>query len=82
MKNRGYAVILHKTGTGYCAEAPDLPGCIATGRTLSHTKRLMAEAITFHLEGMQLKGDRVPEPVTQVAWLEPKAYRPKNGTVG
>lgn len=42
-----YAVIFEKTGTGYGAHAPDLPGCIATGRTLAITRKRMREASRF-----------------------------------
>lgn len=57
-----YAVIYEKTGTGYSAYAPDLPGCITTGRTRAETERLMKEAIEFHLAGMREDGLLAPEP--------------------
>jgi predicted RNase H-like HicB family nuclease len=41
---------------------PDLPGCIAAGRTLAETKRLMAKAIEMHLALMREGGDEIPEP--------------------
>ena len=39
MKDAKYTAICAKTKTGYSAHIPDLPGCIATGRTLELTKR-------------------------------------------
>ncbi len=66
MKNKSYAVIFERTGTGYSAYAPDLPGCIATGRTLAATRKRMLGAIEFHLRGMREDGDPIPEP-THVA---------------
>ena len=41
---------------------PDLPGCIAAGETREETIQLMREAVLFHLEGMQMHGEKVPEP--------------------
>jgi predicted RNase H-like HicB family nuclease len=59
-----YAVLYEKTGTGYSAHVPDLPGCIATGATLLETEQRMREAIEMHLEGMREDGDSIPEPST------------------
>lgn len=59
-----YAVLYEKTGTGYSAHVPDLPGCIATGATLQETEQRMREAIEMHLEGMREDGDSIPKPST------------------
>jgi predicted RNase H-like HicB family nuclease len=64
-----YAVIYEKTGTGYSAYAPDLPGCITTGATREETERLMVEAIEFHIAGMREDGEVIPEPTTLTAML-------------
>ncbi len=58
------AVIYEKTSTGYSAYVPDLPGCIATGRTLEVTKKRMEKAIAMHLDAMRADGDPIPEPTT------------------
>jgi predicted RNase H-like HicB family nuclease len=57
-----YTVIFEKTGTGYGAHVPDLPGCIATGKTLAITRKRMREAIAMHLEGMKEDGLPIPKP--------------------
>lgn len=57
-----YAVIFEKTATGYGAHVPDLPGCVATGKTLDETRDLMRNAIEFHIEGMRLHNYDVPQP--------------------
>ncbi|HEU5453526.1 MAG TPA: type II toxin-antitoxin system HicB family antitoxin [Terriglobales bacterium] len=59
-----YAVVFEKSSTGYGAYVPDLPGCVATGRTLQETERLIREAIELHLEGMREDGDAIPEPTS------------------
>lgn len=57
-----YAVVFEHMPTNWCAYVPDLPGCIATGPTLEDTRRLIVEGIQFHVEGLQRRGARVPEP--------------------
>jgi predicted RNase H-like HicB family nuclease len=57
-----YAVLIAPTRTGYSAHVPDLPGCIATGRTVDETKSRMQKAIEMHLAAMREDGDEIPEP--------------------
>ncbi len=57
-----YLVIYEKTGTGYSAYVPDLPGCITTGPTISDTRHNMEEAISGHLAVMREFGDPIPLP--------------------
>jgi predicted RNase H-like HicB family nuclease len=57
-----YAVIIEKGDTSYGAYVPDLPGCIAVGKTREEVETLIREAIEFHLEGMVEDGDPIPEP--------------------
>jgi predicted RNase H-like HicB family nuclease len=59
-----YAVLFEKTGTGYSAHVPDLPGCIAAGATLEETTELIRGAIRMHLDGIREDGDPIPEPET------------------
>ena len=61
-----YLVIFEKSSNGYGAYAPDLPGCIATGRTLEKTRARMQEAVELHLKSMREDGDPIPKP-THVA---------------
>ena len=55
-----YLIIFEKTESGYSAYAPDLPGCIATGRTKSLTEKNMMDAIRFHLEGLKEENIKFP----------------------
>jgi predicted RNase H-like HicB family nuclease len=59
-----FAVIYEKTGTGYSAYVPDLPGCVAGGGTYEETAELIRGAIEMHLETMREDGDLIPEPTT------------------
>jgi predicted RNase H-like HicB family nuclease len=65
-----YAIVIEHGEHNLSAYVPDLPGCVATGRTVEEIERLMKEAIEFHLEGMREDGDPIPEPHTDVAYVE------------
>jgi predicted RNase H-like HicB family nuclease len=65
-----YLIIIEKTGTGYSAYSPDLPGCVATGRTREETENEMKDAIEFHIEGLRLNGDEVPKPSSLASYCE------------
>ena len=65
-----YAVVIEKTGTGYGAYVPDLPGCVAAADTSEETDRLIREAIPFHIEGLRLQGATVPDPSVRVEFVE------------
>ena len=65
-----YTAFFEPTQTGYSAYVPDLPGCAAAAATLDETRQLMREAIEFHVEGMRLHGETVPEPTPHVEELE------------
>ncbi|MBI5217527.1 MAG: type II toxin-antitoxin system HicB family antitoxin [Bacteroidia bacterium] len=55
-----YVVVFEKTETGYSAYVPDLPGCVATGKTKSITEKYIVEAIQFHLEGLREEKIKIP----------------------
>ena len=55
-----YLVIFEKTKTGYSCYVPDLPGCIATGKTKIIAEKNIYEAIKFHIEGLEEEGLKVP----------------------
>jgi len=65
-----YLIIIEPTKTGFSAYSPDLPGCIATGATRQEVKDAMQEAIEFHIDGLRLEGELVPEPQTEAAFCE------------
>lgn len=65
-----YAVVFEKSPNNWGAYVPDLPGCVTTGKTLDETRKLIAEAIQFHMEGLRLGGFPVPEPNTRAEEIE------------
>jgi len=58
---RRYIVLFEKSSTGYGAYAPDLPGCVATGRTLEEARDRMAKAFEMHIWAMRGDGEEIPE---------------------
>jgi predicted RNase H-like HicB family nuclease len=68
-----YAVVIERGPTGYGAYVPDLPGCVAAAATEDEVRRLIEEAIDFHLEGLRLAGEVIPEPNSTVEYVEATA---------
>lgn len=65
-----YLIVIEKTSTGYSAYSPDVPGCVATGGTRDEVEREMADAISFHLDGLKAEGMDVPTPHTSSSYVE------------
>ena len=65
-----YLVIYEKSKTGFAAYVPDLPGCIATGRTKQLVRRRIHEAVGIHLESMMEDGDPIPKPTTEFEYMD------------
>jgi predicted RNase H-like HicB family nuclease len=57
-----YAVVFEKAAKNYAAYVPDLPGCVATGKTPEEVARRIREAIAFHIDGLKQEGQPVPSP--------------------
>ena len=55
-----YLVIIEKAKSNYSAYVPDLPGCIATGKTVPEVEHRIHEAIALHVQG--LREDHLPIP--------------------
>ena len=65
-----YAIVIEKAPTNYSAYVPDLPGCVATGRTVEETEVQIREAIKLHLQGMKDDGQAIPEPRSAADYVE------------
>jgi len=57
-----YLVIIEKASRNYSAYSPDLPGCVATGKTRRDAERHIASAIELHLRGLKEDGHPIPKP--------------------
>jgi predicted RNase H-like HicB family nuclease len=66
-----YATVIEETSDGGCgAYVPDLPGRVAVAATLDETRKLIHEAVEFHLEAMRAHGDPIPEPSAISEYVE------------
>jgi len=55
-----FLIVIEKANGNYSAYSPDLPGCVATGRTREQAARNMLQAIELHVRG--LLEDNLPVP--------------------
>ena len=55
-----FLIVIEKARNNYSAYSPDLPGCVATGKTRQQAEKNMHEAIELHVRG--LKEDKLPVP--------------------
>ena len=65
-----YAIVIEKAESNYSAYVPDLPGCVATGKTVKEVEGEIREAIDFHLEGLRADGVAIPQPASQVEYVD------------
>lgn len=59
-----FLIVIEKANGNYSAYCPDLPGCVATGKTREETERNMHEAVEMHVQGMIEDKMPIPESVT------------------
>jgi predicted RNase H-like HicB family nuclease len=64
-----YPIVIEKAGENYSAYCPDLPGCIATGKTVRDASLRARKAIRFHLAGMKKEGLPLPAPSSKVEYI-------------
>ena len=56
-------IVIEKAKHNYSAYCPDLPGCVATGKTKQEVEKNIYEAIQMHIHG--LVEDKLPIPKSQ-----------------
>ena len=69
MSTRSYLIIVEKGGRNYSAYSPDIPGCVATGKTRAEVEANMRTAIQMHIEGLREDGLPIPEPTTSAEYV-------------
>lgn len=63
MKKLQYMVRINKdVDSDWGASVPDLPGCVATGKTIDMALRRIQGAIALHLRGLRDDGIKAPQP--------------------
>lgn len=65
-----YAIVIEKGPTSYGAYVPDLPGCVAVGKTAAEARKRIAEAVPVHLDGLREDGLPIPEPASECEYVE------------
>ena len=63
MKRLQYLVRINRDPrSDWGASVPDLPGCVATGKTVDSALRRIEQAIALHVRGLREDGLPVPRP--------------------
>ena len=58
-----YIALIHKEAdSDFGVSFPDFPGCVSAGSTLDEARRMGAEALALHIEGLAEDGEPIPEP--------------------
>ena len=81
---RRFLIVIEKAGSNYSGYSPDIPGCGVAGDTREETKRLLREAIEFHLEGLVEDGDPIPASESSAEYImvnEPQSAKSVSATV-
>jgi predicted RNase H-like HicB family nuclease len=75
---RQYPVIYEWSGRNFAGYAPDVPGCMATGKTLDLMRSTLKGALESHLQWMHDDGDTIPNASDEVTVdMEPDAEFPQ-----
>jgi predicted RNase H-like HicB family nuclease len=64
-----YLVVIEQANGNLSAYSPDLPGCVATGKTRAEVETNMRAAIQMHIEGLREDGLPIPEPTTSAEYV-------------
>jgi predicted RNase H-like HicB family nuclease len=64
-----YLVVIEKANENFSAYSPDLPGCIATGKSRSKVTQNMTAAIEMHIEGLRQDGLQSLNPALRLSML-------------
>ncbi len=59
-----YAVVRKAEDSDFGVEFPDFDGCVTAGEDLDEAADMAAEALEFHLAGMEEDGEAPPTPST------------------
>ncbi len=70
MSPKRYPLVTERTGSGYSAYSPDVPGCAAVGDTEEETRRNFQDALAAHFQAMRELGEPIPEPSSLVDYVE------------
>lgn len=64
-----YLIVIEKANENFSAYSPDLPGCIATGKSRSEVTQNMTAAIEMHIEGLREDDLPIPKPSSKAEYV-------------
>lgn len=64
-----FLIVIEKAGKNFSAYSPDLPGCIAAGKTRTQCGKNMYEAIQLHVQGLKEDGESIPESTSTAEYF-------------
>lgn len=64
-----FLVVVEKAENNFSAYSPDLPGCVATGKTIEETTANMREAVRMHIDGLLEDNLPIPEPQSRAEYV-------------
>lgn len=71
-----YVALVHKDkDSSYGISFPDFPGCVSAGNTVDEAVANAAEALAFHVQGLEADGITVPSPRSIEAIRNDKSLR-------
>ena len=68
-----YMLVIERAKSSFGAHVPDLPGCIAVGKSRAEVLELIKEAIELHIESLRESGEEVPSPSSVSEYVEIRA---------
>ena len=66
---RRLLIVVERAGGNYSAYSPDLPGCVAAGKTREQATRRMHEAIEMHVAGLREDGLAIPKSSSSAEYI-------------
>ncbi len=64
------AVLIGKTGTGYSAHSPDVPGVVAAGATVEETLSRLRDSVELAFKLIREEGGELPSARTMATTIE------------
>ena len=68
-----YLVVIEKGKSSYGAYVPDLPGCVAVGRSKRQVLTLITDGVRLHIQALREAGESVPLPSSRSEFVKVKA---------
>ena len=68
-----FLIVIEKAGKNFSAYSPDLPGCVATGKTREDAEEQMHEAIGMHIRSLLEDGLPAPKSHSSATYIAVRA---------